>query len=115
MGTVHPSALGALRLAGHAVNLSHTIEQLSFGREFPGVINPLDGTSRALKSSDELVGATKYFVKVVPTTYLSSTSGTTESNQYSVTEFFPRRRNRWAVHQLAYRQSCGSMTSPPSP
>ena len=86
--TVHPSALGALRLAGHAVNLSHTIEQLSFGREFPGVINPLDGTSRALKSSDELVGATKYFVKVVPTTYLSSTSGTTESNQYSVTEFF---------------------------
>jgi hypothetical protein len=27
-------------------NLSHTINRLSFGKDFPGIVNPLDGVSK---------------------------------------------------------------------
>lgn len=29
-------------------NMSHTINRLSFGREFPGIINPLDSVTKGL-------------------------------------------------------------------
>jgi hypothetical protein len=30
-------------------NVSHTVQRLSFGEDFPGVVNPLDGSSKTVK------------------------------------------------------------------
>jgi hypothetical protein len=30
-------------------NLSHTVNRLSFGKEFPGIVNPLDGVEKVEK------------------------------------------------------------------
>ncbi|KAA8492776.1 Endoplasmic reticulum-Golgi intermediate compartment protein 3 [Porphyridium purpureum] len=66
------------------IDLSHTINHLSFGESFPGAKNPLDGVS---KQQDEL-GMYEYFVKVVPTTFQGRFSSLIKTNQFSVTEFF---------------------------
>jgi len=66
-------------------NLSHTIHRLSFGLEFPGVINPLDNTVR---QSEKTHGMYQYFLKVVPTEYRSLSGELVNTNQFSVTEHF---------------------------
>nr|CAD1833155.1 unnamed protein product [Ananas comosus var. bracteatus] len=66
-------------------NLSHRINKLSFGREFPGAINPLDGASWAHQTSS---GMYQYFIKVVPTIYTDIRGHKIHSNQFSVTEHF---------------------------
>lgn len=43
------------------VNVSHTIHDLSFGPKYPGIQNPLDGTSRILRGAS---GTFKYYIKV---------------------------------------------------
>ncbi|KAJ4463040.1 putative Endoplasmic reticulum-Golgi intermediate compartment protein 3 [Paratrimastix pyriformis] len=67
-------------------NLSHIIHKLSFGEEFPGVHNPLDGVHKILYG--QAVGACKYFLKVVPTRYQYLDGRVLPSNQFSVTEHF---------------------------
>mmetsp|Transcript_572 Transcript_572/g.1938 ORF Transcript_572/g.1938 Transcript_572/m.1938 type:complete len:390 (+) Transcript_572:248-1417(+) len=69
------------------LNLSHRINQLSYGASFPGQKNPLDGREKKLASSDKL-GMHQYFIKVVPTTYKKLNGQVITSNQYSVTEYF---------------------------
>lgn len=65
-------------------NVSHTINSLSFGNQFPGFSSPLDGQSRAVLDTH---GMYQYYVKVVPTVYRSIYSTEEiQSNQYSVTE-----------------------------
>ncbi|XP_031498595.1 uncharacterized protein LOC116263128 [Nymphaea colorata] len=66
-------------------NLSHKINKLSFGDDFPGVVNPLDGVQWIQHT---LSGAYQYFIKVVPTIYTDVRGRTIESNQFSVTEHF---------------------------
>lgn len=66
-------------------NISHRINKLSFGKEFPGVVNPLDG---AQWMQDTSSGMYQYFVKVVPTVYTDITGHKTDTNQFSVTEHF---------------------------
>jgi len=64
-------------------NTSHFIHHLSFGEEYPGLINPMDG----ILWIEPTIGQKQYFLQVVPTTYHSR--GTTiVSNQYSFTEHF---------------------------
>jgi endoplasmic reticulum-Golgi intermediate compartment protein 3 len=65
-------------------NVSHTINTLSFGENFPGIKSPLDGETRRVQDTH---GMYQYYVKVVPTRYkaLHSTQEI-QSNQYSVTE-----------------------------
>lgn len=66
-------------------NCSHRINRLSFGVEFPGALNPLDGTEQVIPEG----GGTahfQYFVKVVPTLYQSSSGREKDTNQYSVTQ-----------------------------
>jgi hypothetical protein len=46
--------------------VSHKINELSFGAHFPGVVNPLDGVVNIQKSAH---GMYQYFIKVVPTLY----------------------------------------------
>jgi len=69
-------------------NLSHTINRLSFGKEFPGIINPLDQVSKSTENPDHIMGMYQYFVKVVPTIYETLNGNTLNTNQFSVTEHF---------------------------
>ena len=67
-------------------NVSHTIKKLSFGDSFPGLTNPLEGTTKTLKSG---TGMYQYYTKVVPTQYnFRSGSKSIMSNQYSATQHF---------------------------
>ncbi|KAG0479992.1 hypothetical protein HPP92_010623 [Vanilla planifolia] len=66
-------------------NISHKINKLSFGKEFPGVINPLDGAQWIQRRSS---GMYQYFIKVVPTIYTDIRGHKINSNQFSVTEHF---------------------------
>lgn len=72
-------------------DLSHKIEKLSFGKEYPGMANPLDGVAVSkynTRNPQGLTGTYQYFLKVVPTIYVNSHNHTINSNQYSVTEHF---------------------------
>lgn len=66
-------------------NITHKINKLSFGQEFPGVVNPLDGVEWTQKGSS---GMYQYFIKVVPTIYTDKRGRKINSNQFSVTEHF---------------------------
>ncbi|ONK74014.1 uncharacterized protein A4U43_C03F1910 [Asparagus officinalis] len=66
-------------------NISHKINELSFGEHFPGVINPLDGVQWVQQTP---YGMYEYFLKVVPTVYTDIKGNTIQSNQFSVTEHF---------------------------
>lgn len=83
--------------ADKALDFTHTIRALSFGEAYPGMKNPLDGISQSVpmhKPSDPaappkaVTGMFQYFLKVVPTDYLSLRGRATRSNQFSVTENF---------------------------
>eukprot|EP01098_Paradermamoeba_levis_P013554 TRINITY_DN6209_c0_g2_i2.p1 TRINITY_DN6209_c0_g2~~TRINITY_DN6209_c0_g2_i2.p1 ORF type:complete len:159 (+),score=33.17 TRINITY_DN6209_c0_g2_i2:86-562(+) len=64
-------------------NISHQIVRLSFGTDFPGIVNPLDGVK---KVSGEGSTMYQYFVKIVPTIYESGPTKALSTNQFSVTE-----------------------------
>ncbi|XP_038986731.1 endoplasmic reticulum-Golgi intermediate compartment protein 3-like isoform X1 [Phoenix dactylifera] len=66
-------------------NISHKINKLSFGKEFPGVVNPLDGAQWTHQTP---FGMYQYFIKVVPTIYTDIRGRKIYSNQFSVTEHF---------------------------
>ncbi|XP_006654573.1 endoplasmic reticulum-Golgi intermediate compartment protein 3-like [Oryza brachyantha] len=66
-------------------NITHKINKLSFGTEFPGVVNPLNGAQWTQPASD---GTYQYFIKVVPTIYTDLRGRKIHSNQFSVTEHF---------------------------
>jgi len=66
-------------------NVSHTINHLSFGRKYPGRVNPLDGVER---TCDVRSGMYQYFIKVVPTTYEYKNGTKVSTNQFSSTEHF---------------------------
>tara|TARA_B110000977_G_scaffold165743_2_gene213184 strand:+ start:14114 stop:15247 length:1134 start_codon:yes stop_codon:yes gene_type:complete len=51
------------------IDVSHVIKRLSFGRDYPGKIEPLNGYERLLDKSKTESGTFKYFLKIVPTTY----------------------------------------------
>jgi hypothetical protein len=61
---------------------------LSFGEEFPGVVNPLDGVTRTM--DDANAGVYQYRLSVVPARYkyLGFRARVVESNDYSVTDHF---------------------------
>ncbi|KAG6478224.1 hypothetical protein ZIOFF_061659 [Zingiber officinale] len=58
--------------------MSHKINKLSFGKEFPGVINPLYSECTQLTS-----GMYQYFIIVVPTIYTDIRGRKIYSNQVS--------------------------------
>jgi len=67
-------------------NLSHTIKKLTFGEEFPGMQNPLDGT-KMIWGEAEGSPMYEYFLSVVPTVYEYLNGTTLYTNQFSVTEY----------------------------
>lgn len=75
---------------GHfSLNSTHYIHHLSFGQEFPGQVNPLDGKHKIQTVSGvDTSFMYEYYVKVVPTKFqIQRSSQWISSNQYSVTEF----------------------------
>jgi len=65
-------------------NASHFVNRLSFGDDFKGIVNPLNGVAQI---NSEGAAHFQYFIKIVPTVYVDDTRGTElNSNQYSVTE-----------------------------
>ena len=82
------------------MNFSHRIDELSFGKRYPGLVNPLDRTHISAKTSIFIpkfmliiveFDNFQYFLGVVPTIYLDKTvtffGGIMTTNQYAVTEF----------------------------
>lgn len=72
-------------------DLSHTIDHLSFGVDYPDRKNPLDGVKVVQRGYDNPLGQHgmyQYFLKIVPTTYQESDQVVLSTNQYSVTEHF---------------------------
>lgn len=65
-------------------NLTHTINNLSFGPQFPGRVDALDNV---YKQTDAKQSLFQYFVKIVPTSYITN-SQYISSYQYSVTTHF---------------------------
>lgn len=68
-------------------NVSHRINRLSFGPDFPGIINPLDNSENILPGATGS-GLYRYYLKVVPTTYHTYDGQIIKTNQYSVTQHF---------------------------
>lgn len=60
-------------------NVTHTVHHLSFGQDYPGLVNPLDGT---LSKIDTGYGTYQYYIKIIPTIYTGQ--AVVETNQYSV-------------------------------
>lgn len=67
-------------------NLSHVVNRLSFGKEFPGIVNPLDGVDKV--ETVESSSMYQYFIKIVPTVYESLNGDPITTNQFSVTEHY---------------------------
>ena len=66
------------------MNLSHVIDEFSFGPFFPDITQPLDYSVEV--THDPFV-AYQYFLHVVPTTYIAPRSKPLDTNQYSVTHY----------------------------
>uniref|UniRef100_A0A672Q4R2 Endoplasmic reticulum-Golgi intermediate compartment protein n=1 Tax=Sinocyclocheilus grahami TaxID=75366 RepID=A0A672Q4R2_SINGR len=64
------------------INMTHFIKHLSFGKDYPGIINPLDGTNVAAPQASMMY---QYFVKIVPTIYVKADGEVVKTNQFSVT------------------------------
>ncbi|XP_073166158.1 endoplasmic reticulum-Golgi intermediate compartment protein 3 isoform X3 [Lepidochelys kempii] len=64
------------------INMTHYIKRLSFGRDYPGLVNPLDGTDITAQQASMMF---QYFVKVVPTVYMKVDGEVVRTNQFSVT------------------------------
>ncbi|XP_058846660.1 endoplasmic reticulum-Golgi intermediate compartment protein 3 isoform X3 [Acipenser ruthenus] len=64
------------------INMTHFIRHLSFGEDYPGIVNPLDGTNVAAEHVSMMY---QYFVKIVPTIYVKADGAVVKTNQFSVT------------------------------
>jgi hypothetical protein len=67
-------------------NVSHTINHLSFGVDYPGMKNPLDMVTKTWPNK-QASAMYEYFVKVVPTVYQDVRGNVINTNQFSVTEY----------------------------
>ncbi len=65
-------------------NTTHYIHHFSFGTEYPGMVNPLDGTLFV----ESGLGQKQYFFQVVPTTFIKANGRKIQTNQYSVSEHY---------------------------
>uniref|UniRef100_A0AAQ5ZWC3 Endoplasmic reticulum-Golgi intermediate compartment protein n=1 Tax=Amphiprion ocellaris TaxID=80972 RepID=A0AAQ5ZWC3_AMPOC len=64
------------------INMTHLIKHLSFGKDYPGIVNPLDGTDVTAPQASMMY---QYFVKIVPTIYMKTDGEVVKTNQFSVT------------------------------
>ncbi|GAA5985019.1 hypothetical protein JCM10908_002490 [Rhodotorula pacifica] len=87
-GNLHITTLGHGYLSwehtDHALmNLSHVIDEFSFGPYFPRIVQPLDNSIELTQAPFHIF---QYFLSVVSTTYVDASRHVLHTNQYSVTE-----------------------------
>ncbi|TIB92347.1 DUF1692-domain-containing protein [Wallemia mellicola] len=87
-GNMHITTLGhgysSLEHTDHKLmNLSHTIDEFSFGQHFPYISQPLD---KSVEITDNHFPVYQYFMHVVPTTYVDASGHSLSTNQYSARE-----------------------------
>ncbi|KAJ2643031.1 hypothetical protein IW137_002531 [Coemansia sp. RSA 1287] len=83
--TAHGHAYGGAYVPSRMMNFTHHIDELSFGPLYPSLDNPLDNT---LHVSDDHVSAFRYFISIVPTTYIDASARHLSTNQYAVNEYY---------------------------
>jgi len=64
-------------------NTSHEIHSITFGDHVPGVLSPLDGTTKIVRHGAFMF---HYYIKLVPTVFLGRWGDEIYTNQYSVTD-----------------------------
>jgi len=64
-------------------NTSHSIHSITFGDTVPGVVSPLDGTTKIVKHGAFMF---HYYIKLVPTVFIGRWGEEIYTNQYSVTD-----------------------------
>jgi len=64
-------------------NTSHEINSISFGDRVPGVLSPLDGTTKIVRHGAFMF---HYYIKLVPTVFTSRWGDEVYTNQYSATD-----------------------------
>lgn len=82
LGHMHVHDMAAFG-TGVKYNLTHTINHLSFGENYPGQIFPLD---KLYVYADAVEMVFQYYLKIVPTTYIKLTGELLKTNQFSVTK-----------------------------
>ncbi|KAI9137678.1 endoplasmic reticulum vesicle transporter-domain-containing protein [Paraphysoderma sedebokerense] len=87
-GTLHLTALGHGRNGQHtphdAFNFTHRIDKLSFGVDYPNIVNPL---SKTYISTNEQFEMFQYYLNIIPTIYMDHHERVTLTNQYAVTDY----------------------------
>ncbi|XP_075437914.1 endoplasmic reticulum-Golgi intermediate compartment protein 3-like [Ascaphus truei] len=66
--------------------MTHHIKHLSFGRDYPGIVNPLDGTSVDASQASMMF---QYFVKIFPTVYVKVDGECPKMAAHGRTPFLP--------------------------
>ncbi|GAA5862330.1 hypothetical protein JCM3774_002481 [Rhodotorula dairenensis] len=87
-GNLHVTTLGHGYLSwehtDHSLmNLSHVIDEFSFGPYFPRIVQPLDNSVEITQAPFHIF---QYFLSVVSTTYVDASRRVLHTHQYSVTE-----------------------------
>ena len=80
----HSHDMAALSFSD-SFNTTHVINSLSFGDEYEGRVDPLDGTASFAKDRISLY---QYFIKIVPTSIIKQNGVVLETNQYSTTKHY---------------------------
>lgn len=75
----------SLEFVAH-LNFAHTIHQLSFGPDFPGMVKVLDGRNKDAHEAPNTEHF-QYDIHVIPTRYIEFSGEEIASHQYSVTEY----------------------------
>ncbi|KAG0257623.1 hypothetical protein DFQ27_005037 [Actinomortierella ambigua] len=87
-GNMHITTQGhgyyGMHLDHKLINMTHKIDELSFGALYPTIVNPLDDSFEISKDRFE---AFQYFLTVVPTIYIDRRGRELITNQYSVNEY----------------------------
>ncbi|KAH8547921.1 endoplasmic reticulum vesicle transporter-domain-containing protein [Umbelopsis sp. PMI_123] len=65
------------------LNFTHRIDEFSFGKLYPNLVNPLDDS---FEMSESHFQTFQYFMSVVPTTYIDNSHNVLETYQYAVTD-----------------------------
>jgi len=82
-----------------SVNMSHVINHLSFGKDYPGLKHPLDGEVKTLETG---TGTFEYYIKIVPTIYHYLKAGAVHTNQYAVTDHFRKQQEGFPALYFIY-------------
>ncbi|KAG0250630.1 hypothetical protein BG011_008197 [Mortierella polycephala] len=87
-GNMHITAVGHGYRGTHIdhtlMNMTHKIDELSFGELYPTIVNPLDDSFEISETQFE---SFQYFLVVVPTIYVDRSKRELLTNQYSVSEY----------------------------